>query len=525
MLFAAGGFEAITPLLLAQQTGSPEVIVTDQLPPLPPALRQPPTSFPGRPLVPIPNQLTDPRSPQGSEPSGRGATPILPPASTPFQQFARTSFSMQLERSFSMIGDFFGRPASSVTVGEFCGTAIQHTIASGSAFADDDLHILMIDDASGKTVFVGGPAGLVPGSFLEPSSAPPLPSVVTDLTLNGTTTSEITAVKTSGTIDVFDDPADLNPSISSAEVYNIYKTTTLLVPGPNIGDIVGRVRIQDNNSALPRDRFIFDYNFFYNVPLASNGVNVNRFVPGIEKTFMDGMGSVEIRVPMAITLTSDFVTDRPADRSEYEFGNVVIAPKILLTSNRESALAAGIGIAVPTADDIVVYGAGGDRLLKISNESVHLIPYLAYAYAPQRSQFFSQAFLTLDVDTNGNPVEANMLGTGLERIGVWNDQTLLSASGSVGQYLYQNNSRRSTLKALAWSAELHYITTVNDADTVTAQPFLLGDSSADLSLLNGTVGAHARFRTSTATIGYSFPLTSSDRVFDGEFRFFMNRFY
>ena len=127
-----------------------------------------------------------------------------------------------------------------------------------------------------------------------------------------------------------------------------------------------------------------------------------------------------------------------------------------------------------------------------------LVPFLAYTYAPQSSQFFSQAFLTLDVDTNGNLVEANMVGTGLERIGVWNDQTLLSASGSVGQYLYQNNSRNSTLKVLAWSAELHYTASVSNADTVTVQPFLLGDPGADLSLLNGTIGAHARFRTSTA---------------------------
>ena len=41
-----------------------------------------------------------------------------------------------------------------------------------------------------------------------------------------------------------------------------------------------------------------------------------------------------------------------------------------------------------------------------------------------------------------------------------------------------------------------------------------------------TVGSHLRFgQNLITTLGYSFPFTSSDRVFDGEFRVFLNRYF
>ena len=141
--------------------------------------------------------------------------------------------------------------------------------------------------------------------------------------------------------------------------------------------------MQDNNNAMPTDRIFLDYNYYHNVPFTANGIDVNRFTPGAEKTFLNGMGSVEVRVPMAVSFNSNQYLGVPTDTSEPEFGNLTFIPKILLTSNDQMALAVGMGITVPTADNLNVYGRGGPRILSVKNDSVHLIPFLAYLYTPR----------------------------------------------------------------------------------------------------------------------------------------------
>jgi hypothetical protein len=312
---------------------------------------------------------------------------------------------------------------------------------------------------------------------------------------------------------------------TTASIHSYYSphSDEMVLPNPSAGDIVGRVRLQDNNSPLPRDRIYFDYSYFHNVPMTSAGIGVNRFSPGIEKTFWDGKASVELRVPMASTLNTNIAADLPDDTSHAEFGNLMIAPKFLLTSTSETALAAGLGVALPTADNIEVGLADGTRLFSVTNDSVHLVPYVAFLYTPEHTNFFTQVFLSFDFDTSGNPVHADTNGTGLERMGTWQDQNLAALSVTAGSWLYKNDCRNSRLKSISWSAEVHYTSTLNDADTLSSPNFALGDRADSLSLVNGTIGAHARIEKTMFTVGYSTPFTSNDRVFDGELRFFINR--
>lgn len=437
------------------------------------------------------------------------------------QQF-QGDFSLDsLARGTKMLGDFFGSSNTTLVVGQQTGIAVHQSIASGSAFANDNISLITTDGGSGRTVFVGGPAGLATASFfLPPISPSELGEVVTGLTANGTDGSDMfTAVQTESFTDVYDDPLDASPSIPSAQIYNIFQVQNYILPVGNPGDIVGRVRVQDNNSALPQDRVYFDYNYFHNARFSTNGFGVNRIVPGVEKTFLDGMGSVEVRVPMAVTLNSETTFGQPIDTSNYEMGNLTITPKLLLWSSEEELFAAGVGVSLPTADDIDVV-----NLLKISNDSVHLIPYLAYLYTPKRTDYFVHAFLTCDFDTQGNNVQANVSGSGLEDIGVYNDQTLISASASLGKFFYRNHSRSARIEAMAWTTELHYTSTVTNADFIQAGAFQVGNAQgSDLNLLNGTLGAHAKLQKSTVTAGYTVPINSNERLFDGEFRLFINR--
>ena len=229
----------------------------------------------------------------------------------------------------------------------------------------------------------------------------------------------------------------------------------LFLPTPSAGAVVGRVRLQDNNSAIPQDRVFFDYNFFHNVPLAANGVDVNRFAPGIERTFWYGRSSIEVRVPMALTLNSNFTTDGAVDTSHFEVGNTVVSQKFLLASNQDMAVACGLGLAVPTADDFNVGMVDGTELIRVENEAFHVLPYLALLYSPQCSNFYAHVFATFDYDVNGNPVYANVDGVGLNKIGDYQDQHLLSISASMGKWIYRNNHPCRRLNGVALTTELH----------------------------------------------------------------------
>jgi hypothetical protein len=72
--------------------------------------------------------------------------------------------------------------------------------------------------------------------------------------------------------------------------------------------VVGRTKIADDNSPLPRDRFIFNYDYFNNASLGS-GIDVSRISLGVEKTFLDQQASVELRIPFASTLDSTSTAD------------------------------------------------------------------------------------------------------------------------------------------------------------------------------------------------------------------------
>jgi hypothetical protein len=307
---------------------------------------------------------------------------------------------------------------------------------------------------------------------------------------------------------------------------DIVRCIILPTPGGN----VGRLKVADNNMALPMDRLIFDYNFFYNVPLTQRGINVNRFTPGFEKAFTccDVLSSVEVLFPMAATLDSDFAADSSAAATAGEFGNINIITKTLLCTTENTFLSGGIGITLPTASDVNVTWTndafGDSNFVHIDNDSVHLAPYLALLH--ETGDTFIHAFAQVDFDLNGNDVsgEVNptLNGPGVMSFGTLQDQTLLFLDVGLGHWIYHNP--HGLLNRVALAAELHYTSSISSADFVfLADDSLIGDPDADIDLLNGTVGIHAECGLTTFTFGYGVPLTSSDRVFDGELRCFVNR--
>ncbi len=295
------------------------------------------------------------------------------------------------------------------------------------------------------------------------------------------------------------------------------------IPNPGAGGAVGRLKIADNTSPMPRDRLIFDYSFFRSVPLWPGGVDVNRFVLGFEKTFLDELMSFELKAPMAVTLDSAIVADGVTDTTNEEFGNLALTFKGLLLRRQAWAMSAGLTIGAPTADDVRVFLADGTQLVNISNQAVHVMPFVGLLWTPN-DRLFAQGFLQYDVDANGCPVGVNSRGTGLLPSGRINDATYQYLDLGIGYWTHRAQGRGDFLTGLAWTAELHWNQSLSDTDFVARDNFIVGNLARDVSVWDLTLGCHAELnRRTMVTAAYCTPLGGGlDRQFDGEFRLMLN---
>ena len=297
------------------------------------------------------------------------------------------------------------------------------------------------------------------------------------------------------------------------------------VPNPAQGGVVGRVKIAENTSPMPRDRVYFNYSYFSNVPLVRNGVNINRFTPGFEKTILDGNASFEIRTPFATTLGSNISSTGITDGTELEFGNVSLALKSLIYSDDELAISGGAQIGLPSADPVNVNLADGTTIVRIKNQTVNLMPFLGALYTPNE-RFFTQSFLQFDFAANGNDVLANLDNTRLRRIGSLQDSSYVYLDWSAGYWTYLADDPSAFLTGVAPTFELHMNQSLQASDSLRIPGSVqLGRPEQNVSVLNAVLGTTFQFGPSSSlTMAYATPLTGgSDRQFDGEFRLFFNR--
>jgi len=286
-----------------------------------------------------------------------------------------------------------------------------------------------------------------------------------------------------------------------------------------------RVKIAENNKALPHDRYYFMYHHFHNaletdLDIGAPGVarsSLDRFVIGLEKTFRDNLWSVDLRMPFV----SDYGYAAPGFAVEGgDVGNLSVTLKRLLLASDTCAVAAGLGIDTPTGHDVTVR-VGPDQLA-VRNGAVYLSPYVGFLTTPG-DRLFCHGFLQVDVPAGGNRVElSNAPGARLH------DQTLMYLDVSAGYWLYRNRGA-ARLTGLAPMVEFHYTTTLDDADLVTGTldgaDFQLGNLLNRVDVVNLTVGLHAEVagRTTVRAAGV-FPLESRpERFFDAEFQLSINR--
>lgn len=163
-------------------------------------------------------------------------------------------------------------------------------------------------------------------------------------------------------------------------------------------------KVAENNSAIPRDRVSFRYNYFkgalqvdglesspflgprisqtptspirqFNlVQPASESYNVHLYTFGLEKTFLDNLASIEVRLPFARTIDSDLnlvsgmllsdvpntvplVQPTPGETlgdsdTEFQDMSVILKGIIAQDPNRRWVVSTGLGVSIPTGKDL-----------------------------------------------------------------------------------------------------------------------------------------------------------------------------
>ncbi|MDA0281847.1 MAG: hypothetical protein O3B86_00715 [Planctomycetota bacterium] len=277
----------------------------------------------------------------------------------------------------------------------------------------------------------------------------------------------------------------------------------------------------EHSSALPTDRILFYYNHFHNAlsTATTNGQssseNVDQFTLGLEKTFGDGLWSFEIRMPFATEVdnTTGGVTVQASG-----VGNLVGSLKRLLYEDSTIAAAIGFAVSTPTGGDASVTDPSNDVMVQLSNDSVHLLPYLALQLTPDDHWFF-HGFVQVDVAANTNQITViNNLQTAptvAGSVGI-SEQTFLFLDASAGYWWYRAINDDG-LTGLASVIELHYSSTINDSNVADVAGVTVGNSGNRIDVVNLTAGVHTEwFRNTSVRAAIVVPLDRQQRFFDSE---------
>ncbi len=314
---------------------------------------------------------------------------------------------------------------------------------------------------------------------------------------------------------------------------------------PLAGSVL-RTKIAENNKALPMDRIYFSYNRFQNalaaqndttLPLPGNGLPtgivqrmpVDRYMIGIEKTFLDELWSVNVRMPFS---NGPYFDDKSSGFGIFggEVGNLNVSLKRLVFKSHDAAAAIGLGIDIPTGSD--VDGVAQGETFSVHNDAVYLQPFVAILGTPS-SRLFYNGFLQLDIGANGNRIDV-----GNVEVGVLQEQNLMLLDLSGGYWLVRN-PHADWFTGLAGILEFHYATTLQDTDRVevgdvfnpppigTLVNFLFSNRQNRMDIPNLTLGLHMEMaRKTTLRVGGAFPLRDRpNRLFDAEVIVQLNRYF
>ena len=431
-------------------------------------------------------------------------------------QFASTNRSTGAFRPTNIFGDFFGSQGSqSALVIPITYKAVRGTNVGSGVYG------FSVTGTNGLDVFASGnPNGPNKLNVLEPlnPSGAFIPSAdgIANFRFGGGTATQL------GTNNIFD-------------VTYFYTTTSASVPSSTTS-LVGRQKIAENVSPIPQNRLFASYSYFDRTQLGG-GTDVRRWAPGFESLLLGDNTSIEMRLPMAVTLSSTTFADSGRAES-YEVGNLYVALKRLIYRSDQSAISIGTCMTLPTGNDINVFVRsrtfGQRQILKIQNESVHVLPFVGWYRGNDR--VFTQGFAQVDIDTNGNSVLFNpdFQRDQLQRVGRLQDANFMYLDVQSGYWLRRLKQgdfvgkSRNGFTGISAVTELHWNRSLKSEDNVLfPSAITLGTPRGDVQVVNALIGMNFEhnFRTNVS-VGYATPIgNGADHEFKGEGRLLFNRYY
>ncbi len=302
-----------------------------------------------------------------------------------------------------------------------------------------------------------------------------------------------------------------------------YSTAVARSPVALPGARLGRQKLIENNSPIPQDRVFMNYSRFSNVPLTPDGIEIDRFTPGFEKTFLQGLASVELRTPFGTSSSTETRLGQAPDDGDGQFGNLFVGVKAILLGRNDWVVTGGMSVVAPTAESSTL-SDGQQVIARIDNGSVHLMPFLGGAIR-HNSRHFSQWMVQVDIDATGNDVFGqDQTGTTLVRTGTLQQQNLIYVDLNHGIWLMRAPStQRYGLTGVAWLNELHINRSLNAGDQVGQFSASVG-SFENINVLTGFTAELNR--ASRLGVGYALPLgNGSDNPFSNELRLTFNRYF
>lgn len=300
---------------------------------------------------------------------------------------------------------------------------------------------------------------------------------------------------------------------------------------------LGSVKVGENASPLPRDRFYFNYQHYnqaLNFSLSTaagmpeyRSAAFDRYVVGMEKTWGDGLWSFEVRAPFSGSADTVFTEGFTANNGNA--GNFAVMVKRLLYQSESLAIGTGLSVSLPTGADARF--TIDDCQLTVNNQLLKLQPFIG-VLKTFNDRAFLQGFLQLDLSATGNDVTLQTSANQFvpQKVGELSERTYLFVDASAGYWLYRP-PYATLVTGLAAVAELHYNAALDDGDTLRVRTsktyFRFGPETSSLEIVNSVVGIHLElFGRTVLRAGAGVPLTDGqNRSFGSELTFSVNHRY
>ncbi len=271
------------------------------------------------------------------------------------------------------------------------------------------------------------------------------------------------------------------------------------------------VKISENQSPRPQDRIYYSFNYFQGVndqvnqrlqaPIGYTQIFRNIF--GFEKTFLDGQGSLGLRMPLDTVTAASAV---PKSFGNYggtstAVDNISIYAKYILLENRDNGnlLSGGMALGVPTGPGKF---AGLNSFASITN-TTSFQPFLGYIVNSGR--FYLHGFTAIDVPANSQ------------------DVTLIYNDAGIGYFLRRpdpDSNVSTMISTIAPTFEVHVTDPLNHRNPYSRQDAVGMTDIVDLTYgLN--IGIYSRTLLTFAVVT---PVTSP-KPFDFEAVVFLNFFF